>query len=120
MLRDYLMEREGLELYETDKGFATFLCDGAELYIRDIYVARDYRRTKVGTEIAEAVIEIGRKRGCQYVSGTVSLDAKGITESFKAILSFGFEVYGYEPGKRLFIFKKNLHPTVKPVPAGAH
>lgn len=105
---DYLAEREGIQSEECPEGFATYKLNADECYIVDIYVAPEFRRGKVASELADKIAEKARYWGCKFLTGTVSPDAAGGTESLKTLLAYGFKLTGIHPNKNLIIFTKEL------------
>lgn len=92
-LANYLFEREGLESLVTDKGFATYVINGDDCYIKDIYVHRDFRKEGVASLLADGIAETARERGCKYLTGTVMPSANNSTDSIKVLLAYGFRLH---------------------------
>lgn len=90
---DYIREREGFEIVESEHGFATYLISGEECYIRDIYVTPEGRKSGLASQMADEISVIAKEKGCTYLLGTVSPVAKGATTSMKVLLAYGFEVF---------------------------
>lgn len=88
----YILEREDFEIFEDEKGFATFKCTGDECYIRDIFVAKEFRRQAAGTMYADEITKIAKARGCKFLTGTVYPAANGATSSMAALLAYGFKI----------------------------
>ena len=61
---EYVKEREGYETLETGISFATYRVSGSEIYIRDIFVSRDFRDVDVGRRFIDDVVKIGKDSGC--------------------------------------------------------
>lgn len=89
----YIEEREGLDILENEHGFFTYLIKGEECYIKDIYIAKEFRRAGVATEFAEKITAIAKENGCKFLSGTCVPSTNGSTESLKAMFSYGFKVH---------------------------
>lgn len=104
---DYLKEREGGHVFEVpNQGFATYFLNGKECYIRDIYVAPDYRRSKVATFMLDCIVTAAKKAGCTFITGTVMPTAPGATESMKASLVYGFQLVS--SNSQLIYLKKDI------------
>lgn len=58
-------------------------------YIEGWYVAPEYRRKKVGTELARAAEEWARKQGCEEMASDTWLDALSSQDAHE---SLGFEI----------------------------
>lgn len=92
-LSQYLKEREGFDSIITDNGFASYLITGAECYIRDIWVHPDFRKTKIASNMADEIVEIAKKAGCNCLIGSVYLKTTNPTASTKVLLAYGFNVH---------------------------
>lgn len=90
---EYIEEREGLSILENEKGFFTYMIKGDECYIKDIFIAKEFRRTGAATEFAEQITKIAKDNGCKFLSGTCVPSTNGSTESLKAMFSYGFKVH---------------------------
>lgn len=106
---EYIKEREGKSVLETDNGFATYAFCGSnkeECYIIDIYVKPEKRKDGEATKLANTIAEIAKQFGCKYLSGSVDPQANGATESLKVLLSYGFSLVGI--GNNLIWFRKDI------------
>lgn len=106
LFAEYKKERENKETYETEHGFATYVINGEECYIEDIYVRPEYRRFKYGTEIGNEVMRIAKEKGCKYLTGTVYTHLGDPTASVKSLFSFGFKVMSAD--KNVIYFLKEI------------
>ncbi len=102
----YLKERENVDSIETEFGFCTYIINGDECYIRDIWIEPKYRQLKVATNLADKVAEIAKIQGCKYLTGTVSPRANNSTESLRVLLGYGMKLI--DSNVNLIIFKKDL------------
>lgn len=95
MYRDYLRERLGDELIERDEGFATYRYIDFEgqpsVYIVDIYVRPDFRKSRVASEMADDIVRAAVKDGKKLLIGTVCSTAKNATDSIKVLLGYGMD-----------------------------
>lgn len=103
---EYVKEREGFETLEISAGFATYLIQGQECYIRDIYVKPELRKDNVASLMADKISLIAKEKGCRYLLGTVSPVAKGATESLKVLVNYGFKIL--KSDTQLIYFVKEL------------
>lgn len=109
MWTEYLKEREGFESLESQYGFATYqFTPQNEMYVRDLYVMPEFRRSGFATQIADALTSIALEKKCYVMIGTVSLGLPSTTDSVKALLFYGFNVRGYDPRLQQIIFIKQL------------
>jgi ribosomal protein S18 acetylase RimI-like enzyme len=88
----YISEREGFNIVESDKGFATYKITGDECYIRDIYVRPEFRDENIASEMADKIAIIAKEKNCTHLSGSVDTNANGATISIKVLLAYGFKV----------------------------
>lgn len=107
---EYVRERLGDEILEGERGFLTyrFLKDGDtdSVYIVELYVRPDYRRTKVASEMADQIVEYARSKGCKRLLGTVNPSAKNATDSLKVLLGYGMTLYRCD--KDVIVFRKEI------------
>lgn len=110
MYGDYIKERLGHGIIERDEGFATYEFIDSHgvkcVYIRDIYVRPDFRRTSIASDMADAVVTIAIEAGCKRLIGTVVPSAKGSTNSLKVLLGYGMSLHSC--GNDLIVFKKEI------------
>jgi GNAT superfamily N-acetyltransferase len=92
LFAEYLREREGKEIVESDRGFATFQVLNNECYIEDIYVVPEYRQTGEAAKMANQIAEQAKTRGCVRLLGSVVPTARGSTTSLKVLLAYGFRL----------------------------
>lgn len=92
MYLDYVSEREGFDGVENEHGFATFIIQGKECYLRDMYVRPESRHSGHGQHLLMQVEEAAQEKGCEVLSTSVKPSANGSTRSVKVILEAGFQV----------------------------
>jgi len=101
MWLEYIRERlPHKSVIERDGGFAIFYEFEAEdaMYIEDIYVKRELRKSNLATNIMEEIIIEAKKCGFKYILGSNDPTTAGSTSSMKAMLARGFEVYKVDNG----------------------
>lgn len=102
----YLKEREGLETLETTHGFALYKIQGNECYIQDIYVVPEKRKSHIATQMADAVAEIAKSKGCKWLVGSVSPAANNSHASLLVLISYGMKLH--KADKDIIFFAKEL------------
>lgn len=104
----YIKERMGDDIIEIDEGFVTFryLNEGRSVYIIDIYVKPEFRKTKSASFLANTVASIAEAKGCSEMLGSVCPQAKNPTDSIKVLLAYGMELQS--SSKDLLIFRKDI------------
>ena len=104
----YLSEYVGDRIVETPKGYATyrFMNDNKSVYIIDIYVIPDERKTGYGSSLAEEIVQRAKKVGSTELLGTVSLKANNPSDSFKVLLAYGMKPFSAT--NDIVIFRKDI------------
>ncbi len=102
----YILEREGKFVVENKMGFATYFYWPEAVFLEDLYVHPQYRKLGVGTELTDAVAEMGRLAGKKRLVCTVIPRARGSTESLKAFLAYGLIMDSSD--KESVYFYKNI------------
>lgn len=104
---EYIKEREGKEIIEDERGFATYLFqENGSCYIESIYVRPDFRKTGVAAEMADKIVEIAKKRGAKELLGSVSPSTKGSTASVRVLLAYGFSLDS--SANNFILFRKDI------------
>lgn len=93
MWAEYIMEREGFSVYETDKAVATYKISGEECYIKDIYVSKNHRRSGEAFLVGDKITEIAKINGCKRLTGSVVPSLNGSSESLAGLLKYGFKLH---------------------------
>lgn len=106
LFSEYVKERGGKEIVESDKGFATYYYIENGCYIEDIYVQPEFRKSGEASRLADQISEIAKSNGCKILYGTVCPQANGSTSSLKVLLAYGFSLDSSI--NNLVILKKDL------------
>ena len=107
MYADYLLEHHGDHLYKIDQGFAIYrFLNEKQVYIVDIYVKPEFRKTGIASTIADDIGAISKLRGCSEMLGTVVPSAKNSTASLKVLLGYGMKLQS--SSNDLIVFIKEL------------
>jgi len=104
----YIYEREGKSIIETEYGFATFayMHDIKAVYIEDIYVVGDKRKSGHGAAMADEIAKQAKLKGYNTLIGSVAPKANGSTSSLKALIAYGFQLHSCDGN--LIWFKKEI------------
>ena len=93
MYGKYLKEKTNDAIIESEFGFATYrYIDPATVYIVDIFVLPDFRKTKVASAMADFIVEEAKNKGCNKLIGSVVPSNKGSTTSLKVLLGYGMNL----------------------------
>jgi hypothetical protein len=107
---DYIAEHRGDGIVESESGFATYrfvqLDEGPAIYLVDIYVRPELRKSLIASDMADKVCDIGREKNCKYLMGSVAPKATKATDSLKVLLAYGMTLHS--ASEALVVFKKEL------------
>ncbi len=89
---EYIQEREGKSIVESDVGFATYSIVKDGIYIIDLYVKPDYRKSRIAADFADQIADIAKEKGLKKLFGSVAPSTNGSTASLKVLLAYGFKL----------------------------
>lgn len=89
---EYLKEKTKDMILEDEYGFATYEIIGTDVYIKDIYVRRDFRSKNIASSYADKICDIARKAACKRLIGSVVPSTFGSTTSLRVLLSYGMKL----------------------------
>lgn len=91
---NYLREKTTDQIMETDHGFATyrFLKDQNAVYIVDIYVLPEFRKSNVASSMADAIVKAAKEDGYKKLVGSVIPSNKNSTDSLLVLLAYGMSL----------------------------
>ncbi len=92
MYCEYVRERLGKEYVKMDEGFAIYSFMEDAVYLEEIYVRPELRKSGVATQIADYVAQVGRNQGKKYFVGTVNPSSGGATTSLRVLLGYKMEL----------------------------
>ena len=102
----YLKERENLNIIEDSNGFAVYELGEDYVYIQDIYVVENKRKSKIASNYADQIAKIASSQGIKIMLGSVCLTTKGVTSSIKVLLAYGMEFSSAK--ENMLYFKKTI------------
>lgn len=105
---DYLLEREGISVIESDNGFLSYVQHEDALYIVDVFVKPEARRTHEATSLESKAIEIARSLGLKKMMGSVVLNVNGVSRSLKMMIGSGYEYLSFDADKQTMFFVKDI------------
>lgn len=109
--KQYVMEREDLQVLEKDCGFICYKIRNDECFIQDIFVQRTERLKGYARELTREVEGLAKEKGCKFMTCWVSNFWVGndyssaASESLKAILHDGFKILSAQNG-RITLFRE--------------
>lgn len=103
----YITERGDAKVIEIPEGFVSYnVINENQIYVMDVFVKLDYRRTHIASELTRMVENEGRRQGCKEIITTVIPTLVGSTISIKAILNYGFTLQS--ASNNMIVFKKDI------------
>lgn len=104
---EYIKERLGDECIETEEGFASYrFVDAATVYIVDIFVKKQFRKSESASKMADMVVEAAKAKGCTKLIGTVIPTANNSTTSLRVLIGYGMTLDS--ASQNLIVFKKEI------------
>lgn len=88
---DYIAEREGYHTIEDETFFVTFKKLGDALYVRDLYIAPEYRGNRMSTDVGNLTIELAKEFGCKALLTSVDKGTVNWERNREMILQFGYK-----------------------------
>lgn len=92
LFSDYNKELLDKDILETDKGFATYSEVEDGIWIENIFVSKEHRKTAEASRMADQIAEIAKERGLTKLFGSVTPSANQSTASLKVLLAYGFKL----------------------------
>ena len=92
----YIKERLGKDSIQyEDKAFAIFFDYPAEnaIYVEDVYVSPDYRRSGIGEKIMEDMCNLAKEANRKYLLGSVDITSNNPEASLIGMLKNDFKLY---------------------------
>jgi ribosomal protein S18 acetylase RimI-like enzyme len=86
------LETRNVHTLEWPDGYATYMFQGDECYIEDIYVKPKIRQTALASEMADAIKFLAKEHGCKFLTGSVNGRHNDPTTSARVLLGYGFKI----------------------------
>ena len=93
MYSDFIMEREGVNSFETEEGFITYTLNEKGCCIHNIYIDPQYRDEGWGHVLFQRVIDLAKDKGLKELYGTISPSPIGSHKSLCILLKRGFVLH---------------------------
>jgi GNAT superfamily N-acetyltransferase len=88
----YLEELTNRKIHEDEKGFFIYQITGAEFYVQEVFVKKEFRRQNVATDYDKIATDMAKAEGCTYIKGSIIPALSTATSSMKFQLSLGFSL----------------------------
>lgn len=93
----YVIEREGKQILETDSGFATYTIApteiGNQIFVHDLFILQNCRKSKEASNLVDQLLEIAADNNCTHAMSTVDPRTNGATTALKFQLHVGMNLY---------------------------
>lgn len=106
MWSDYIQDVHKMSLHATDKYFFTYTSSDEDFWIVDVYVAPEYRRTKVVKELYDYMDEFAAKSGKKYVRSMVQRKDPHFDAALALNLKYGMKPIEERPDGKIFLRKE--------------
>lgn len=113
LYRDYIKERNGWDLIETDDGFVAYrieFTEGAPAvgYIQEAYVAPYAREKGVCREMMDQVCKMVKEAGGTVLFATICPYATGANDVLRMAMKYGFTLCNVDPVAKLVVLVKEV------------
>jgi len=88
----YKEEREGAIVIETEYGFATAIETDHSLYIDDIFIKKEFRKTNKASELADKLVIKAKELEYYQITGSVDTNANGAHTSLLVLIGYGMKL----------------------------
>ena len=89
---NYKEERENANVIEDEYGFIVYKFENEYVYIEDLYVVPEKRKSLIASSYADKVVDIAKKEGYNRLLGSVSPQDPNATANLKVLLGYGFRL----------------------------
>jgi len=90
MYKAYVEELTDDIVLETERGFLSYQIQSDHIYMKDIYIAPEFRKTHEASRMVDQIVVIARGLGIKKLLGSIKPSNKTATMSMKAHLAYGF------------------------------
>ena len=87
---DYIKERLGDEIIESELGFITYVVNKDNVYVKEVYIVPEFRGRHAASELCNQVVDKAAGLGLTKIYGSVVPSANGSNTSLKVLLAYGF------------------------------
>ena len=88
----YIKERLNKNIIETEDAFVVYSYENDHVYIEDIYVIPEHRKSGIASILANMIADEAKEKGIKKMLGSVVPSANGSTSSVKVLLAYGMKV----------------------------
>jgi GNAT superfamily N-acetyltransferase len=92
----YSLEENGYNIVTKDYGFFTYLVEGAEFFVGDIYISPDYRNNQLSLELLKDMKLLAKQAKCPIISANTykedEKDFERYTRKVRLMIDAGFKI----------------------------
>ena len=99
----YVAELEGLEILESNRGFATYKIKDDELWVYDVFVRPDYRGCGIALRYIQELEELARECNCKAMMSITNKKNNAWERSTGLLQEYGFEIEGVADDGTIFL-----------------
>lgn len=97
LYKEYIWRRERGQIYETDYGFVTYKVMEREVFLSDIYVKSEERKSGHARKLVSHLIDIAKVNKIPLVTAKVYLEDKQHQNTLIAAFKIGFQIIQLQP-----------------------
>ena len=105
LYKEYIAERENAHLHYNDIGFITWEYQDNCVYIIDIYVRKEFRKSGKGVELEKFVLDEAKLRGYNTIICSACTDTNNWEKSLEILKKVGYEEFMKETNM-IWLFKR--------------
>ena len=103
MYADYIRERSNDIIIEDETGFIQFrFLNEKQVFIVELYVLPEFRRSGLGSKLADRVVAFAKIQGCVELLAAVWVESKNSKISILSCIGYGMLPYGTSGESLLF------------------
>lgn len=101
----YVQELEGLEIIESNRGFATYKIkdEEKELWVYDVFIRPDYRGCGIALRYVQELEDIAREANCTCLMSITNKNNNGWERSTGLLQKYGFKIEGAADDGTIFL-----------------
>ena len=99
----YLEELEGIEIIESNRGFASYKIKDDELWVYDVFVRPDYRGCGIASRYFQELEHIARNNDCRAMVTLTNMNNNGWEKSTQMLKDHGYKIFSTLEDGTLFL-----------------
>ena len=99
----YVAELEGLEILESNRGFATYKIKDDELWVYDVFVRPDYRGCGLAKRYFDQLEEIAKENKCKYMVTLTNTNNNAWEKSTDILIDHGYKAFDVTDKGTIFL-----------------